>query len=63
MVILDISVPLRKGMHIYPGDAPFYVTPHKTLAKDGERIAKTYSRRPGGEGIDQNSLLSVAALD
>lgn len=43
MRVIDISVPLKslkEGMHVYPGDAPYFASTEKTIHKDGMRLSR-----------------------
>lgn len=66
MTWLDLTHPLRTGMHVYPGDPPVTVRPCRTHARDGYQVARlglsTHSGThldaplhvlPGGAGLDQ----------
>ena len=53
--VIDISVPLRplnEGMHVYPGDAPFFSTPEKTIHADGMRLSRLEFGSHNGTHID-----------
>ena len=55
MAILDISVPLKaltQGMHIYPGDTPFFVSSEKTLHKDGVNLSRLEMGSHNGTHVD-----------
>ena len=43
MRVIDISVPLKSlkmGMHVYPGDTPYFARTEKTIHKDGMRLSR-----------------------
>lgn len=43
MRVIDISVPLKSlkdGMHVYPGDAPYFASTEKTIHKDSMRLSR-----------------------
>ena len=43
MRVIDISVPLKSlkdGMHIYPGDAPYFASTERSIHKDGVRLSR-----------------------
>ena len=43
MRVIDISValkPLNEGMHVYPGDVPYFASTERTIHKDGRRLSR-----------------------
>ena len=43
MRVIDISIPLKslkEGMHVYPGDAPYFASTEKSIHKDGMRLSR-----------------------
>ena len=49
MRVIDISVPLKSlkmGMHVYPGDTPYFARTEKTIHKDGMRLFTPGTRLP-----------------
>ena len=55
MTLYDISVslkPLIKGMHVYPGDIPFFSSKDKTIHKDGYDLSRLEMGSHSGTHID-----------
>ena len=55
MTIYDISVPLRPlshGMHVYPGDIPFFASQVKSVPKDGISVSRIEMGSHNGTHID-----------
>ncbi len=55
MRVIDISVTLkslRDGMHVYPGDVPYFTNPEKTIHKDGMRLSRLEMGSHNGTHVD-----------
>ena len=55
MRVIDISVPLKtlkEGMHVYPGDAPYFASTEKTIHKDRMRLSRIEIGSHNGTHID-----------
>ena len=55
MRVIDISIalkPLKDGMHVYPGDAPFFSSPEKSIHSDGMRLSRLELGTHNGTHID-----------
>ncbi len=52
MHIIDISVPLRSGMVVWPGDPPLQVRPLSSLAKGGSNVSQLCLSNHTGTHVD-----------
>ena len=55
MRVIDISVPLKSlkmGMHVYPGDTPYFARTEKTIHKDGMRLSRLELGSHNGTHLD-----------
>jgi arylformamidase len=63
--MIDITVPLRRGMDVWEGDPPFESEPALTIAKDGSNVTKLTFSSHAGSHIDAPShyLADGASVD
>ncbi|MFD8819100.1 cyclase family protein, partial [Streptomyces sp. NPDC059627] len=65
MRLIDLSVPLRTGMPVYPGDPEVDIRPALTAAQDGVNVLQVHMGSQSGTHVDAPSHIEdgLPALD
>ncbi|MCG7210813.1 cyclase family protein [Streptomyces arenae] len=65
MRLIDLSVPLRTGMPVYPGDPQVDIRPALTAARDGVNVLRVHIGSQSGTHVDAPSHIEdgLSALD